>query len=114
MSLTIREQLAPTWWKLNPEDVASPEFYIRPLTSLEFIDVQNEADSNRRGSIKLSSAGIRSALAAVTDWRNVLDDAGQLLPCTSSNKERLPTLVLQVLTGQILKVTVLTDDAKKN
>lgn len=113
MALTIRKKLAPFWLKLDEKDPASAEFRLRPLTELEFIDVQNEASYSRK-RFTLSTEGVRATLAyGLLDWKNVLDEDGAEIKYSMAQAEQLPKAVLDRLASKIISVSLLNDTEKK-
>lgn len=114
MSITIRKQLAPYWFKLDDKDPQSAEFQIKPLTQLQFIDVQNEG-SLRKGRVILTGDGINVALThGLIGWRGVIDCDGKDIEMTSEAIAGLPHNVLRAIAGEIISASFLDDAAKKN
>ena len=109
--ITVHRRLERQWIKLDEDDDA--EFEIRPLSSAEMIDVENEL-SARDGIIRISGRGLIAACRGLVNWRRVVDESGKELAFSQRHVEWLPPDTLQQLAVKIYKASKLTDDERKN
>ena len=113
--ITIRQQLAPEWWKLDENDTKSASFHIRPLSQLMFLDLKKEIGFNEFDRLCITAKGVAVALEnGLLDWQGVFDEQGQPLKCTRANQANLPIDVLTKLAYQIADRSRLGEEQKKS
>lgn len=115
MPITIRQQLAPFWWRLNDKDPDSAEFHIRPLNQLQLGALRNEIGMNKLKRFVMTAEGVEQALAhGLIEWRGVVDESGKPLPCTARNYSMLPDDAISSLAAKIFNISQLSDEQKKS
>jgi hypothetical protein len=113
MTLKISTGLAPEWVTF-PDGEAPPRFFIRPLSALELLDVKNEIYQAPDEGMVVTSRGMRTLLTGLLKWERVVDPDGADLPCSETNRERLPLPVIEWLGIQIWMRSSLQESERKN
>ena len=113
--LTIRNKIAPTWFALPGHAEPKPEFLLRPLSSVAWIDVRNEITSDGHGNATITGEGaLCAAQSAVTDWRNVMTEGGEQITFTRQGLADLERSDLLLLASEIIDRAYLSETERKN
>jgi hypothetical protein len=103
--------LTPEWFRpISQADVITPaEFLLRPLTSVEKLDVFGLL----RGGDSYGQAMLGTLRRTVTDWRGVHGEGGEEVKYSPELLGGLPSDLIQEIGLEILARTRLTDAQKK-
>jgi len=117
MPLKIIESLGPEWFTPAgfEEDSEPPQFKIRPLSQLRYLEVLNSAYIDKNGEPQLDNEQIVMALRyGVVGWRNVQRSNGTAMPFSLANLEKLPASLLGEIATEIISRSELSEDQEKN
>ena len=85
------------------------------------VEIANQIDDettmfDRRGQTRLlvGSAKWKKLERCLVGWKNLKNDKGEELPCTSENKLKLPAYVQEELVGEINRISILNEEEEKN
>ena len=113
--ITIRKQLEAHWWRLDESDTASPEFFCKPLTRLQLVDVTREMGMDQFDRFAMTGKGIKTLFTfGLLDWRHIVDEQGKPIKFSQSEAENLPASVLTAVAGHIFESSVVTAEQKKS
>ncbi len=120
MALRALTGLVPEWYTPEEERGANnaAEFYLTPLTRLQFIEVMSLCLPAPDGQVGVAMTYKARELAlqyGLTDWKNVEDKDGGSLPFSRDNVGTIPGEILNELSGKIIEdASVLEADRKKS
>lgn len=105
--------LVPEWYSpetLDDDDEA--EFEVTPLNQRTLAEIQNHFDGEA-GAMRPTGFYMAFELGC-TNWRNVIDQEGNEFKFTAANKLRIPIKVACEIGAQVVNVSALTEDERKN
>ena len=101
----------------EPKD-AWPVFSLKYLSAEEVMQIDDaivvSAKDREDGFSYLGGTAVRMKIdAALVDWKNVFDEKGNQVPCTTQNKLRLPSAIATALVKNIDEVNGLVKTREK-
>ena len=105
--------LVPEWFSpecLDEGDDA--EFEVSPIVQRKVAEIQNHYD-NEAGRMKPTGYYLAFEIGC-TGWRNVTDADGKELKFSVANLGKIPVKVAMEIGAQVVNVSVLTEDERKN
>ena len=119
MPIKTKATITPYWYTPKQEEgvVNGTRFQLKPLTGVEFQDVELHKDAS--GQWRAQARSVYSVLDhALVGWDNVLDDAGQRVEFDRFNKkdciDKLPAEVVSELFADVLIKSRVSEDQEKN
>lgn len=105
--------LVPEWF--SPEtldDGDAAEFEVTPLNQRTLAEIQNHFDQDT-GAMKPTGYFMAYDLGC-TNWRNVTDQDGEEYKFNLRNKANIPIKVACEIGAQVINVSAMTEDERKN
>jgi len=119
MRLDTASKLVPEWFdfkseKVNEEPV--PGFNLKPLSSMEYMQVLAGMIVNESGSQTYSAQAVRDAFRmAVIGWRNITEEDGQTEVKFSLHlMDYVPVKILNAVFSEILTRAMVREYERKN
>lgn len=105
--------LVPEWFSPETlEEGDEAEFEVTPLNQRTLADIQNHFD-NESGIMR--PTGYFTAFEiGCTNWRGVTDQEGNEFKFNKRNMIRIPIKVAMEVGAQVINVSALTEDERKN
>ena len=117
MAITIDTKVAATWYTPESQegDDKPASFKLKPLIGEDHMSVFAETEADRRGDLKLTSIGLKSAIhQGVVGWKNIFDENGKPMKFNKFNLSRIPMEILSDLAAEIVNRSTLGDEDEKN
>lgn len=111
-----RTNLASSWYILeNERDQENPtRFHVKPLTSLEFLELTADSRTDDRGNVVLTGAAlVRAVRVSLKAWENFYDQDGKAVRFSPHNIGVIPPDALAELAGYILDISAPGEPEKK-
>ncbi|SBS29106.1 hypothetical protein MSP8886_01440 [Marinomonas spartinae] len=78
VTINSESKIAPTWFKSDRDESGDVEWLLKPLSGLEFMQVQSGASINSEGHFTYSGQAMRDALRfAIQNWKGFFDAEGK-------------------------------------
>lgn len=107
------KKVAPVWYTPEAEkDEDNPtRFKLRPLTPSE-----SEACMNAKPGELVFPPSVRSKIIqhGLVDWENVPDGNGGLIECIPMNYDEISIELRGELSGEIISMSILSEEERKN
>lgn len=105
--------LVPEWFKPNGLDEGDDaEFEVSPVTQRQLAEIQNHYDMD---AMRMNPTGFYLAFEmGCTNWRNVKDAEGKELSFSLSKLGTVPIKIAMEVGAQVVNVSNLTEDDRKN
>jgi len=119
MRLDTASKLVPTWFDLEPtkpDEESVPGFMLKPLSSMQFMQVAAGMTINESGAQTFSPQAVRDAFRmAVTNWRNVTEEDDQTeVEFSLHLMDYLPFKVLNAVFSEIITRATIREYERKN
>lgn len=119
MRLDTASKLVPSWFDLKPEkkdEESVPGFMLKPLSSMQFMQVTAGMTVNESGAQTFSAQAVRDAFRmAVVNWRNVTKEDGQTeIEFSLHLMDYLPFKILNAVFSEIITRATIREYERKN
>ena len=119
MRLDSASKLVPSWFNLESkkeDDEPVPGFSLKPLTSMQFMQITAGMTVNESGDQIFSPQAVRDAFRmSVVGWRNVTEDDGQTpIEFSLHLMDHLPLRALQSVFSEIISRASIREYERKN
>lgn len=115
--ITINQEskIAPTWFKSSRDKSGQVEWLLKPLSGLEFMQVQASATVNADGHFVYSGPALRDALRfGILDWKGVQDEKGVPIKYNSYMLNNIPERYLTEVFNEIINRAFVNELEQKN
>jgi hypothetical protein len=105
--------LVPEWYSpetLDDDDAA--EFEVTPLTQRTLAEIQNHFDQEA-GHMRPTGFYLAFELGC-TNWKGLVDDEGKDVKFSARNKALIPLKVAAEVGAQVIDVSALSEEERKN
>ncbi len=105
--------LVPEWFKpKNLDEGDEAEFEVSPVTQHQLALIQNHYDMT---ALTMKPTGYMLAFEiGCTNWRGVVDMDGKEFPFSVRNLTKVPIKIAMEIGAQVVNVSNLTEDDRKN
>lgn len=115
VAVNLESKLAPTWFKSNQDKTGEVEWLLKPLSGLEFMQVQSGASINGEGNFVYSWPSIQAALKfAIKDFKGFTDSKGEPLEYGFYLLDALPSNLLIEVHREIMDRAYIREYERKN
>ncbi len=115
ITVDLGSKLAPTWFKSTKDKSGEVEWLLKPLSGLEFMQVQSGASVNSEGNFCYSWSSIQAALKfAIKDFKGFSDKNGTPLEYGFYILDSLPSEVLMEVHSEIMNRAYIREYERKN
>lgn len=117
MAIKANTGLVSQWYTPigEREEDQPARFKLKPLDQMTYLEVISSCEQNPDGTIAVNRRALDKCLkSAIEDWEQVFDQSEKPLKCSWVNHKHLPYEILVELFQEVLTVSTLTEDDKKN
>lgn len=105
--------LVPEWFSPETlEEGDEAQFEVTPLNQRRLADIQNHFDPEA-GTMRPTGYYMAFEIGC-TNWRGVTDQDGKDFPFSLRNMNKIPIKVAMEVGAQVINVSALTEDERKN
>ena len=115
--ITINQEskIAPTWFKSDRDRSGDVEWLLKPLTGLEFLQVQAGATVSADGYFIYNGQSIRDALRfGIQGWKGVVDEKGDPINYNHFMLDKVPQKHLNEVFNEIINRAFVSENEQKN
>lgn len=115
--ITINQEskVAPTWFKSGRDESGQVEWLLKPLSGLEFMQVQSGASVSAEGYFVYNGQSIRDALRlGIQGWKGVVDEKGEPLIYNHFMLDMVPQKYLNEVFNEIINRAFISETDRKN
>lgn len=115
--ITINQEskIAPTWFKSERDESGQVEWLLKPLSGLEFMQVQAGAIVSERGDYVYNGQALRDALRfGVQGWKGIVDKEGNPIAYSHFMLDMIPVKHLNEVFNEIINRAFIREYEEKN
>lgn len=115
VTINQESKLAPTWFKSDRDKSGEVEWLLKPLSGLEFMQVQSGASVNADGFFSYNGQCMRDALRfSIQNWKGFSDEKGDTLQYSAFMLDLIPQMYLNEVFNEIMNRAFIREHEQKN
>lgn len=115
ITINPESKIAPSWFKSERDKNGDVEWLLKPLSGLEFMQVQAGASVSTEGYFVYSGQAIRDALRfGIQDWKGVVDPKAEPIVYSHLILDMIPQKHLHEVFNEIINRAFIRESEKKN